>query len=236
MYALDLDLDFFLSGPCELAEIGGRPSPEEAFPWGEAELRGFLETRCGLSRQRRIPGAVFETHDGALDFWASFGKTPLSVTHVDTHSDLGIGKPGPAFVLESVITRPVEARPEIEAYRAQKKLDEANYLLFALAFRWIDRLENVRNPRSRPDMPDFCSLMEAEDGVRRGTILLESSVGRLIPALNRHEPAVPYAVYDDWTKFRAAAPYDVATLAISPRYAPETADFLADVFRDYIRE
>ena len=234
VYALDLDLDFFLSNPCEMAEIGKRPAPEEARPWSEQAFREFLEGRCGLSRKRKIPGAVFETHDGALDFWASRGEFPLRVTHVDAHSDLGIGRPGPAFVLESVVTRPAEDRVAVETYREQKKLDEANYLLFALAFRWIARLENVRNPASRPDMPDFCRLAEQRDGVRRGTILLESSVGRLIPTLNRHESAVPYTVYDDWTEFRADAPYDIATLAISPRYAPATADFLAEAFRDYV--
>ena len=66
MRVLDLDMDFFLTGVCELAKKGERPSLREARPWAEAEVRAFLEKNCGLSRQRPIPGRVFETHDGAL--------------------------------------------------------------------------------------------------------------------------------------------------------------------------
>ena len=171
-----------------------------------------------------MPGALFETHDQALSHWQGLEK-PLSVTHVDAHSDLGVGKPGPAFVLESVITRPVEARLDIPGYYAQQQLDEANYLLFALAFRWISELENVRNPASLPDMPSFCG---------EGFLQLESAVGRLIPALNRHEPKIPYRVYADWRTFRAKAPYAFASLAVSPRYAPQTADALIPIIGEYV--
>ena len=228
MRALDLDLDFFLSNVCPLSAPGKRPDGAIARPWSEEKMRAFLEVNCGLSRLRPIPGAIFETHDMALDFWQARAHLPLNVTHVDAHSDLGIGRPGPAYVLESVITRPPEARGTPAEYRAAQKLDEANYLLFALAFRWISGLENVRNPASRPDMPpEFC---------HEGYIQLQSSVGRLIPALDRHEPRVAFTVYEDYSLFKACAPYDLATLAISPRYAPREADKLADVFREYIIE
>ena len=210
MYVLDLDLDFFLDNICPLAEKGTRPDANQASPWPEEQVRFFLEHNCGLRRETPVPGALFETHDQALSHWQGLEK-PLSVTHVDAHSDLGVGKPGPAFVLESVITRPVEARLDIPGYYAQQKLDEANYLLFALAFRWISELENVRNPASLPDMPSFCG---------EGFLQLESAVGRLIPALNRHEPKIPYRVYADWRTFRAKAPYAFASLAVSPLCAP----------------
>ena len=71
MRVLDLDMDFFLTGVCELAPRGARPSLREARPWAEADVRAFLEENCGLSRQTPIPGRVFETHDGALFFWLS---------------------------------------------------------------------------------------------------------------------------------------------------------------------
>lgn len=224
MYVLDLDLDFFLDNVCPLAERGQRPDANQATPWPEEQVRSFLENNCGLRRDKPVPGALFETHDQALFHWQALEK-PLSVTHVDAHSDLGIGKPGPAFVLESVITRPVEARAEIAEYYAQRKLDEANYLLFALALRWIAELENVRNPASQPDMPSFC---------QEGFLQLESSVGRLIPALNRHEPKIPYSVYANWRTFRAKGPYSFASLAISPRYAPQTADALIPILGEYV--
>lgn len=227
MRALDLDLDFFLSGPCELQPLGSRPDVTEAQPWTKDAFRAFLEENCGLSVKHPVPGQVFETHDRALDFWLPCTEKPFHVTHVDAHSDLGIGRPGPAFVLESVLTQPVENRVRIAEYRENRKLDEANYLLFALAFRWVSSLDNVRNPNSRPDMPPFC---------REDSILLESSVGRLIPSLDHHEIPISYHVFTDWQTFRAEAPYDCATLAVSPRYTPPEADSLIDVFREYIRE
>ena len=226
MRVLDLDLDFFLNNVCELAEYGCRPDISQAQPWSGSEMRAFLENQCGLSRNNPIPGKVFETHDQALDFWQARARMPIHVTHVDAHSDLGIGRPGPAYVLESVITRPPEARGTVAAHRAAKKLDEANYLLFALAFRWIGSLENVRNPASRPDLPaQFC---------HDGYIQLISSVGALIPALDHREPVIPFANYDDYRTFRARAPYDLATLAISPRYAPPEADALIKIFCEYV--
>ena len=124
MYVLDLDLDFFLDNICPLAEKGTRPDANQASPWPEEQVRFFLEHNCGLRRETPVPGALFETHDQALSHWQGLEK-PLSVTHVDAHSDLGVGKPGPAFVLESVITRPVEARLDIPGYYAQQQLDEA---------------------------------------------------------------------------------------------------------------
>ena len=69
MRVLDLDMDFFLTGVCELAKKGERPSLREARPWAEAEVRAFLEENCGLSRQTPVPGRIFETHDGALFLW-----------------------------------------------------------------------------------------------------------------------------------------------------------------------
>ena len=34
--------------------------------------------------------------------------------------------------------------------------------------------------------------------------------------------------------FRAAAPYDFVSLAISPRYAPQAADELVPIFKEYM--
>lgn len=227
MRVLDLDLDLFCSAPCALAAPGCRPGPEEAEPWEADRFRGFLESCCGLTRSDPIPGRVFETHDSALELWREHASVPLDVVHCDMHSDLGIGRPGPAFVLESVITRPVGDRVRIAGYRSERKLDEANYLLFALAFRWIASLTNVRSPASLPDEPSFCTP---------GAIRLVSSVGRLIPSLDFREPAVPYRVLRDPEALRPEGRFELASLAVSPRYAPSSLDSLIDVFREYIRE
>ena len=63
MRVLDLDMDFFLSGPCPLATPGERPDEACAQAWSEEEVVWFLEEQCGLSAERPVPGAIFDTHD-----------------------------------------------------------------------------------------------------------------------------------------------------------------------------
>ncbi len=235
MRVLDIDLDFFLADCCPLAEAGKRPCLEGHEPWPEEKVIFFLENQCGLSLNEPIPGAVFETHDMALAYWQERMAegtltAPFHVTHVDAHSDLGIGKPGPGFVLNGVLPRLLDKRADIQSYYDRSQLDEANYLLFALAFRWISSLDNVRNPKSRPDIPREILLPGREDAIQ-----LTSFAARLSEGANGAEPVIPFNVYDDYTAFKAAEPYDFATLAISPRYAPKEADELLPIIGRYIK-
>lgn len=232
MRVLDIDLDFFLADCCPLAEKGERPALTGCEPWPEAQVVDFLEKQCGLRRDCPVPGRIFETHDQALGFWEeqiAAGKltTPFHVTHVDAHSDLGIGYPGPNYVLFNVLSMQPEKRLALQLFYDQHKLDEANYLLFALAMRRISTLDNVRNPRSRADIPPV--LLDAE-----GNIHLDSMTARMFAAKNGAEPVMPFRVYEDYRTFQADVPYDFVTLAMSPRYAPVEADALADVIGRYI--
>ena len=231
MKVLDLDMDFFLTDACPLAKPGERPPEHCAQPYEDAEVIRFLEEQCGLSRERPVPGAIFDTHDKALDFWAArlaegTLSAPFEVVHVDTHSDLAFGPPGPDFVLKAVLTRAPRARAAIDSYRAGIKLDEANYLLFALAFRWVSRLTYVRNPRSRQDVPP--RLLKAPD-----TIRLTSDIARLMEGANGPEPEIPFAAVDDYRAFRDGR-FDFVTMAQSPRYAPASADRIMGLLAPYI--
>lgn len=233
MRVLDLDMDFFLTDACPLARPGERPPERCAQPYADEEVIRFLEEQCALSRAHPVPGAIFDTHDKALDFWAArladgTLTAPFEVVHVDTHSDLAFGPPGADFVLKAVLTRRPAARPAIGAYRAGVKLDEANYLLFALAFRWISRLTYVRNPKSRQDVP--ARLLDAD-----GNLLLRSDVSALMETVNGREPAIPFEVVDDYRTFHQTG-YDFVTMAQSPRYAPAGADRIMELVRPYLRE
>ena len=231
---LDIDLDYFLAECCPLAVVGERPTLEGHEPWNEDAVRTFLEKHCLLSRDHPIPGRVFETHDGALRYWAELmerGKlaAPFHVTHADAHSDLGIGHPGPGYVLYNVLSLPPARRLELDRFYREKKLDEANYLLFALAARIVGSLENVRRPFSREDVP---SQVFTPDGAH---ICLPQSFPDLFERVNGPEPMIPYREYKEDGSFTAAAPYDFISLAISPRYAPQAADGLIPVFKEYMR-
>ena len=231
---LDIDLDFFLADCCPLAEPGQRPALQGHEPWELDAVRLFLEKACLLSKDHPIPGRVFTTHDGALIYWkelmdAGQLKPPFHITHVDAHSDLGIGYPGPGYVLYNVLSLPPARRLELDRFYRERKLDEANYLLFALAARIVDALENVRRPFSRPDVPQ---QLLAPDGAH---IRLPQSFPDLFERINGPEPLIPYAEYKEDGSFHAAAPYDFVSLAISPRYAPREADGLISVFELYMR-
>lgn len=236
MRVLDIDLDFFLADCCELAAPGERPPLHGHEPWSEADVRCFLERNCGLDRRSRVPGRLFETHDEALVFWNELRsegklKVPFEVTHIDAHSDLGIGKPGPGFALNSVITLDPSIRADISRYYQMKQLDEANYLLFALAFRWVSGLENVRNPNSRPDIPEFAFRNDVGE---YSSIRLSSFASKLFEAKNGVEPTVPFTVYADYNSFFANERYDYVSAARSPRYSPKEADALMGVIADYL--
>ena len=230
---LDIDLDYFLAGCCPLAEAGKRPILKDHEPWAEEDVRRFLEKDCLLSRERPVQGRVFMTHDGALQYWAEMirmGKLrpPFHVTHVDAHSDLGIGRPGPFYVLYNVLSLPQSHRLDLERFYHERKLDEANYLLFALAARIIGSLENVRRPFSEEDMPKQI-IMDDKAHIR-----LPQSFPDLFEKTNGPEPVIPYTEYKQDGSFSAAAPYDFMSLAVSPRYAPKEADGLIEVFKEYM--
>ena len=120
------------------------------------------------------------------------------------------------------------ARATLGAYREGKKLDEANYLLFALAFRWISRLVYVRNPKSHQDI--LARLLDTE-----GNIRLQSDISVLMEAMNGREPTIPFEVFDDYRQFRETG-YEFVTMAQSPRYAPASADRIMRLLKPYILE
>ena len=235
---LDIDLDFFLAACCPLAEKGERPPFLGHEPWAAEEVRRFLEDSCLLSSQTPIPGRVFETHDGALAYWKELMEKgllspPFHVTHVDAHSDLGIGYPGPGYVLYNVLSLPPKRRLELDRFYRERKLDEANYLLFALAARIVGALDNVRRPFSRPDLPE--QILIRNDRGEAAHIRLPQSFPDLFERVNGPEPLIPFREYKEDGSFFASAPYDFVSLAISPRYAPKAADELVPVFRAYMR-
>ena len=233
MRVLDLDMDFFLSDPCPLAPLGERPEESCARVWSDEEVIRFLEEQCGLSTQKPVPGAIFDTHDKALDFWQArladgSLSAPFEVVHVDTHSDLAFGPPGTNYVLNVVLSRRPCDRAAVDVYRRAVELDEANYLLFALAFRWIDRLAYVRNPKSHQDIPR--QLLGGE-----GSIHLRSFISQMMETKNGAEPVIPFDVFDDYRQFKQTD-YDFVTMAQSPRYAPKSADRIMEIVRQYITE
>lgn len=234
---LDIDLDFFLEDCCPLAPLGERPELSGHEPWSQERVTAFLENNCLLNKETPLPGRIFDTHDKALLWWrelmeAGQLRPPFHVTHVDAHSDLGIGKPGPGFVLYNVLAKSPAERLRLEEFYAAHQLDEANYLLFALSTRCIGSLDNVRNPCSRQDIPEKIVLRNAIGAYE--AIRLPQAFPELFEKKNGAEPLIPFHVYDQYENFQAEAPYDFVSVAISPRYAPREADALLPLLSSYM--
>jgi len=236
---LDLDLDFFQSGIVIGNQGDERPRAEDHPPWTPEEVAAFLETRCGLTAACRLNGHRVETHDGVFDRWrelisAGDLEWPFDVVHVDAHADLSMGNGGWHYVCTELLH--LEPHERWEPRRTPPSgLSEANYLLFAVASRWVRALTYVFHPDlSTHDglPPDLLSVLFRDHDLHSGHLELPCfSIGEGCVDLSerggatpvRREPPVPFeAISGD--AFLCRDSFDFAFLSMSPRYASPAAD------------
>lgn len=160
MIVLDIELDFFLSDiVVDFSQLGrGRPNRRDYKPWSEDQVRSFLENRCKLSTDHPLPGkVVIEHHEVFLDWRKRVlsGKItpPFTVFHIDAHADLGMGDSAYLYLAKNLLGKPPSDRLHPKADKWQGLLP-SNYLLFAIACRWIDRLVYVHHPLGGRDVPE----------------------------------------------------------------------------------
>jgi hypothetical protein len=242
MRILDIDLDFFLDGVAYHRSPGGERLDEEYRPWDEGAIRTFLEHRCGLRQSHPVPGRLVTHHHEAFLFWRELVEdgrlaVPFEVVHVDAHADLGTGDAGYVYLMTDVLLRPVPERTNPEIGRSH--LNAGNYLAFAAACRWINRIVYVANPASRDDL---LYLHFKHFDQRSGVLQLKGCEQRGLDAIFREdftypfalEPEIPFArVLPD--EFRDTEGFDFAVLCQSPGFTPPRSDGLIPVIMDYIR-
>ena len=215
MRVLDLDMDFFLTGVCELAKKGERPSLREARPWAEADVRAFLEENCGFRGKgpspavslRRTTGRCFSGRNGWRRASCKRRSTSPTWTRIPTSA---LASPAPPTCWKRCWPCPRRRAATFPRYVREEKLDEANYLLFALALRYVSSLENVRNPiRARISPP-----ASPRTAVSRPT---PSACPPRLPACCRSTtlPSRPSPIRPT-TTFVLSAPPPPATLPASP--------------------
>jgi hypothetical protein len=252
---LDLDLDFFV-WPVVRGPVEGRPAAGEFAHASPEQVCTFLEGQCGLSRDRKVLGHFCKRHDEAFDTWSrwlSDGllEKPFRVHHVDAHSDLSFGDASWSYVLESVLSLPVDQRSTPE--RGHHRLNEGSYLTFAIANRWINHLSYVypvcpwadyeeRRSEEFPGLPPDLNLFLFKDqSFRSGMIELlhldPEDVTRLM-----HVPVTPISVepsvpidFIPANRFSNRG-FTHVILAHSDEYCPEGADVLIPVIREYFYE
>ena len=252
---LDIDMDYFLKEiPIMISENStDRVSDESYQVWDREEIIYFLEKRLGLSKDKKIKGRVVTHHNEALFYWKELIEdhkllTPFEVIHVDSHADLGLGYPSWTFVMDSLLTMPVEKRMDMDNYsNVYEKYYEpsiGDYLLFAIAFRWITRLTYICNPAG---MGDDYVWMILKDGIEpNDKIQLAHYENMKAMQINRNtkkyyetavrEPEVDFEIVSQIEEVNYDGSFDYLSFCISPNYTPASADFIIDLIREYIVE
>ena len=267
MKILDLDMDYFMRSVQRfIPEDETERLSEEDYGrdvWTEEEVRGFLENNLGLSRDRKIRGRIVTGHNESLFYWEELINrgdliTPFEVVHVDSHADLGLGYSSWYYILTTLLSYPVEERRLHAGYTDTsgrvRREGIGDYLLFAIAYRWISRIIYCGNPNSDCNDYHLYTLKNFEeeynfgDPVENVIQLLynpnmeipqysdSGNVKRLYIAESIKEPEVPFTIIPSVEAVCFDGDFDFAVLAQSPNYTPENADFIMDIFREYIIE
>lgn len=268
MRILDLDMDYFMTRVA--SDVGENiiDRLDEDFygdaVWSEAQVRAFLENNLGLSIDDPLPGRIVVGHNEALYFWKELIQqgnltTPFEVIHVDSHADLGCGYDTEHFLRTKLLKWPPEERPNHSLHTNcfGKKCAEGigDYLLFAIAYRWISSLTYCANPSEDANDYDINTLKgfheeEIIDCPVVNKIQLLYNPNMEFPDLENDsrnkierfiknstlEPEVPFFIIPNIDDVQYNGDFDFVVLAQSPNYTPESADFIMDVFRDYIVE
>jgi UPF0489 domain len=231
---LDLDLDFFLEGVQHWRPAGsGRLDAADFPPWSSEDALAFLEDRCKLDG--RLPGFVVENHGELFGVWAAAIDAgtltlPLSVTHVDAHSDLGLGDATYIELLTELLFLDVDQRRP----GAAALVNDGNYLALTIACRWLSDLTLVRNEGDSDGRPGdlFPYYMENLDAdkIRLEAMTREQLDNRMYDRPYEVEAAEPEVPLQHMVRgeFEASSPFDVICLAQSPDYTPIELDPLFD--------
>lgn len=239
----DIDLDIFID---QVWSLDQRPrAPSTIRPWNEEQLRRFLEDQCGLRcdpSSRRPKGRFVVHHDAAfpiLEALSQNGVIPLTLIHIDGHSDLGTGFGDLSW--KDIGGRLLGLSPKDRATAIRKKgmerITPANYLSYALACRWLQSLTYVHHALSGNDLMPFffrdfdpaCGVMELRYVPRLGEAFSREELRALPHTL---EPPITFQsipIHD----YRAVELFDYVILCQSPGYTPVEADALLPIFRDY---
>jgi len=240
---LDLDLDFFLNHYETDQPADADTRLDNRFePWPATQVRAYLEGRCGLSTSSPTPGKRVRRHDQVFHSWQHLiarGSlaVPFDVVHIDAHADLGEGDSVWMYLCGDFFDIEPGDRPSA----CRHKLNEGNYLLFAIACGWVRSLTYVMHPeRTEPDVTSLY-LRDLGDGDLSIQIRRWPEEVMEVPLSNAYLTADPIDSLGcvplellDCEDFRATRPFDFVFLAESPSFTPLTSDALIPVIDEYI--
>lgn len=248
MNILDIDLDFFLEPRPTRRAKNDRLSPWEFHPWSRHRVDDYLSTRCNLSKERRLPGAVVTYHHELFDRWKSLItsgrlRVPFHLTHIDAHADMGMGDASCGYIMGELLHH--DPRDRVDPKRGgHEGLLESNFISFAVACRWIERITYVHHlgPRyNKMGIPDISPCLFRDNDPRSGVIQLKKlprgchNDGQRLTEFTplELEPEIPLQLVDR-RSFSTDASFAFVFAAQSPNYTPATADPILDTIRQFI--
>lgn len=256
MKILDLDMDYFMKEIAnDIPENCTERLEEEYYiesVWNKKEVINFLENNLGLSKEHKIKGRIVKGHNEALFFWReliekNILQKPFEVIHVDSHADLGLGTFGFSYVLNTLLPYDVSQRPKY----GKGHEGIGDYLLFAIAYQWISKLTYCANPKlTDNDYPPSILKNFYENESNNQTIQLADityslrvrSQGMKKESREKcfknaeKDPEVPMLIIKTIKEVKFDGNFDFAVMAQSPNYTPKNADYIMDIFKEYIEE
>lgn len=266
MRVLDLDMDYFMETVVTDISfcVSNRLSEEEygGYVWTRERVRNFLEYNLGLSKDKKIQGRIVVEHNESLFFWEELvakGKLeePFEVVHVDSHADLGLGCTSADFLQSAMLTLPIETRRKIRNYEFNGKTETINigdYLLWAIAYGLVSKIIYCANPNGSKN--DYCwdTLKDFKenniwDEPISNYIQLKFNKDMDFPKYDDSEqykkkylkraikdPEVELRIIPTIEDVQFKGEYDYVVLAQSPNYTPPNADFIIEIFKEYMEE
>lgn len=230
--------------------------------WPVDEVRHFLEDNLGLSKHHKIPGRIVCNHNESLFFWEALIKDnklsdPFDVIHIDSHADLGLGNLSGDFLQSRFLDFPIETRRRIRNYEFNddlKEIDIGDYLLWAIAYRMISSIIYCANPNGDKNdyiwdtLKDFHEEDICDKPVENYIQLkfnpnMDMTQHNSSNAYKKRyldgaikDPPVRLLIIPTLEDVKFCGDFDYAILSQSPNYTPASADFIMDIFREYIEE
>ena len=239
-------MDFFLNDIAHWISGDDRLNDADYIPWSEKDFRFFLEKRCFLSLTNPIKGRIITNHHEAFFFWDELInkkdlQAPFEVTHIDAHSDMGLGDSGYVYITKELMNHPMQKR---RSMLNDAKVYMGNYLSYALACGWIRKIDfvfhdlwdddfmniHLKNFDARERYFQFKGYDKTIDvGMQYSSIL----DGQIKPSYI--DPDIPFNVIT-CNEFENSKEYDYLVFCQSPGYTPKTADYMLEIIKEYIIE
>ena len=249
---LDIDLDFFLNNRATSISNTSekRLSSNFYIPWKADDVIAFLEVNCGI--KNKIYGKLFKHHVEVFDFLRSLQEdnnysVKFNIDHVDAHADLGYGDLSYKYISEEVIAKPIKERADALQKNGWYGISSGNYLAFAVACRWINKLRYINHSKWLDDLPWFNfknfdvseNLQLKQYSLPQMKKILNNSIGMIEMAKRIKpmslEPCISFECIDR-TKFKSNGKFDYLLLTQSPGYTPKKSDALIPIIQSYISE